>query len=405
MADSLASTAQPDANSEESLLLDQLQRMDRTQGQCFAVHLHMSRLQPARRDQRYIRIAARSFDTLVGNFDVTLYRLGNADLVLVCKDVRVDDVDAAVLKLRALFGEDPAAAGEMGSPDDRLTSWYDLSQTPDFNGVVEAVREVERTRPRRVARGPVKPPVGPSGLATIEAKIQKLRINDLIRNQPAVDVFDFGKQRLFFREHYVAMGDLARIVAPNHDLMANQWLFQYLTERLDRRVLAVLGRSNFNELKEAMSLNLNISTLQSPEFQVFQGQVGRHADRIIVEVQMVDILANIAVFQDLRENLQGRGIRVLIDGLTPLTLGYVDPDILKPDLIKIAWNPGYAESLGSPQMAELKESIAYTGSAKFVLGRVESEIAIAWGLKMGLRRFQGFFVDRLVEAMIAKGLL
>lgn len=405
MAESLVSTTQSDGNSEESLLLEHLQRLDRNQGQSFAVHLHLSRLQPARRDQRYVRIAARIFDTLIGNFDVNLFRLGNSDMVLVCKDVRVDDVDGAVTKLRALFGEDPAAAGEMGTPEDRLTTWYDLAQTPDYSALVAAVREIDGGKPRRVARGPVKPPMGPTELTGIEAKIQKVRIADLIRSQPAVDALDFGRQRLYFREHYVAMADLARIVAPNHDLLANPWLFQYLTERLDRRVLAVMGRTNFAELKEAMSLNLNISTLQAPEFHVFQGQVGRHADKVVVEVQMVDILANIASFNDLRADLQQRGFRILIDGLTPLTLGYIDPDILKPDLIKIAWNQGYAESLGTPQMAELKETIAYTGSGKFVLGRVETEVAVAWGLKMGLRRFQGFFVDRLVEAMITKGLL
>ena len=40
-----------------------------------------------------------------------------------------------------------------------------------------------------------------------------------------------------------------------------------------------------------------------------------------------------------------------------------------------------------------------------ILARADSEDAIKWALGLGIQRFQGHFIDRVVDAMITKGII
>ena len=42
------------------------------------------------------------------------------------------------------------------------------------------------------------------------------------------------------------------------------------------------------------------------------------------------------------------------------------------------------------------------GRERFILGRTDSEEAMSWALTLGIRRFQGFFIDRVVEKKAEK---
>ncbi len=56
---------------------------------------------------------------------------------------------------------------------------------------------------------------------------------------------------------------------PETDIHANPWLFQNLTRSLDQRMMAHLTKNDDDTLRESFSVNLNISTLLSPEFLAF----------------------------------------------------------------------------------------------------------------------------------------
>jgi c-di-GMP-related signal transduction protein len=152
-------------------------------------------------------------------------------------------------------------------------------------------------------------------------------------------------------------------------------------------------------------MNLHVSTILSPEFQLFNDQIHPHAGKVIVELQMMDVIADMGAFNYAKKWLLQQGYRILIDGLYPLALQYFDPGVLEPDFVKIAWSPDLAADFPDTQLDELRDLIDYTGADRMVLSRVETEEAIRWGLRLGIHRFQGFFVDKLVDAMAAKGLL
>ena len=100
------------ATTQEAVLLEKLSRIEENPGGHFAVHIHLSRLRPNNRQQHFINIAARAFDNLINNADAVLYTLTNQDMVLICRDILVEDIDPYIAKVRTLFSEDPLTDGE-----------------------------------------------------------------------------------------------------------------------------------------------------------------------------------------------------------------------------------------------------------------------------------------------------
>ncbi len=418
MAESALSATGPgqDGTSEEVLLRDYLHRVGDNRAGLYAVHVHLSDLRPGNRQPNFIRIAARSFEYLVNNFEATLYPMSNADLILVCRDVPVDEVDSVILKARALFHEDPLTAGEDGAFGDRFTTWYDLSQPDDYValiGIADQLLAETLQRQRREAeavaaagaRAMTGRPLDPPTLAAIRQQLQGARLFDLIHQQTAVQVRHGGKGRVLFREHFVSMFELQKRVAPGVNLFGNMWLFQYMTEFLDRRLLAILSRRGLDEGKDSISLNLNVPTVLSRDFQEFHQGLGTLANRVIIEVQLIDALADMGAFAYARDSLRERGYRVLIDGLNPFALQFFDAQPLEADFIKINWSREFLGDDANRRPAALSESVARAGPERIVLARVETEEAVKWGTGLGITGFQGQLVDEIVETMSDRGMI
>jgi hypothetical protein len=76
----------PDLDTtEESLLLDRLNRIQNNPVGYFTVHVHLSALRPNNKQAHFIEIARRTFDPIVDTHEATLFVLTNRDLVLLCR--------------------------------------------------------------------------------------------------------------------------------------------------------------------------------------------------------------------------------------------------------------------------------------------------------------------------------
>ena len=401
-----------EAPSEVSLLVGHLRRIEDDRAGNYAIHIHMSDLRPHYRQPHHLRVASRAFDALVINFDVTLYSLTNTDLVLICHEVPVEEIDPPLHKLRALFSEDPLTSGEEGSLDDRFTTWYDLAQPADFSTFLSVAEEMETESldlTRKAGGGRQKAmaeaPLDPTNLTAINARLRDIRIADLIRQQTAVVIRPDAKGEALFRENYVAMDELQKRIAPGINLFANPWLFQYLSETLDRRILSVIAQRDMKGMKEAISLNLNIATILSPGFQNFHDKAREASEKIIIEMQMIDVFSDMVGFAFARDWLRDNGYRVLIDGLNPLSLQFFDPGLLGGDFVKISWGTESIHGEHDEPIDELREVVENADNTRVVLGRVDSEEAMNWGLALGIQRFQGYYVDKIIDAMTVKGII
>ncbi len=391
------------------MLVERLRKIADDPKDCFAAHLHLSRLRTGNRQARFLDIAKRAFDHLLVNADCALYMLFNADMVLICRNLPVEQTDEPIAKVRGLFREDPLTQTADGDMEDRFVSWYDLSNRDDYDrfyGTSEQLLAAAAAAARRAeaqqtaaAKGV---PLTAVNLVEIERKLKAIRISDLIREQPALQIGLGGKAELLFRENFIAMAELRDRIAPGVNLFSSPWLFQYLTEVIDRKMLALIAQRELTGQRIAVSLNLNINTVMGRDFQEFHQAVAANAAKIIVELQILDIFADMNAYTFARESLQKRGYRVVVDGVNPLALNFFDPGTLKADFVKIAWGPEFAGETSDSQVAEARAVVQRTGKDRVILARVDTEQAIKWGLSLGVTRFQGHFIDRLAKALADK---
>ena len=397
-----------DATGKEKQLLDHLRRIGADPIGYYAVRLHLSDLKPSNRQPHFIRIAQRSLEYLVHNHEVALFPMSNSDFIVLCHDVPVDDVDPIIYKVRALFSEDPLTSGADGTLEDRFTSWYDLSAPADLSAFIEAanVLATEAARMEKEGRkaAGVGEPISAESLVGISEKVLTANVSDIVRQQPAVYIEAGGQGGLLFREFTVYMAALQKRVAGDVNIFTSPWLFQYLTEIVDRRMLSLMSQRNFDVLNAPISLNLNVSTILGRDFQRFHGVVGDNSWKVVAEFQLLDIFADINQYTQARDWLQENGYRVLIDGVTPIALDFFDPADLAADFVKINWGTEFMESSGS-HLVELRDVVAATGRDRIILARTDSEDAIKWALGLGVTRFQGRYVDTIADAMSAKGMI
>lgn len=236
-------------------------------------------------------------------------------------------------------------------------------------------------------------------------KLLEVRIGDLVHRQPAVMVSGGKQQKLAYREHYVAMEELRQRIAPDINIFSSHWLFQYLSETIDARMLEVMSRLDFANMDVPISVNLNVSTILTRPFQNFHSLVGDHTDKVVVEIQITDVFADMGAFGEVRNWLQDQGYTVMIDGLNPLTLHFFDPSLLNADMIKITWGPEVRGGVGHEQTRQIREVVGKMRPGGVVLSRVDSEEGVSWGLELGIRCYQGHFIDKVVDAMVSKGMI
>src|SRR3546814_13670832 len=96
---------------------------------------------------------------------------------------------------------------------------------------------------------------------------------------------------------YVSIGDLESRVLPDVSMTADPWLFKYLTQTLDKRMMAQVTRDSQHGAR-GFSLNLNVEPILSPEFQNLDQGIGLGVRR-----RPVIYLQQVAIFADLGANL------------------------------------------------------------------------------------------------------
>ncbi len=338
--------------SQENLLLDYLQRLERHRHDRRAVHIHLSSLQAVNRREHHLRIVGNTFEALVKMLHAQVFWLANCDLMVVYKAQAQDDLEAAIVKLRFLFSDDPLIA------DDGLgrsfCTWYSLDQEYEqLLALAQRLVQEEQSRLRATqekqglelrANRPKGLPFTPELLVRTEAALFQADLSNLMRRQAVCALVGQSPPQPVFHELFISINDLRQVMMPSVNVASSPWLFQQLTETLDRRVLSLLNKHDDRTLEGDISINLNVSTILSPEFLVFDDNVkAGMRGTIVLELQKVDIFADLGAYLFARDFAHDRGYRICIDGLTRAMLPFVDRERLGADLIKLVWEPTLTE--------------------------------------------------------------
>jgi hypothetical protein len=405
-----AAAARP--NAQESLLIDYLQRLERHRSDRRAVHIHLSALLSQNRRDHHMRIASTTFEGLVKMLQAQVFVLANSDLMVVYKAQAQDEVESAIVKLRFLFSDDPLIIDDAQGRKGTFCTWYDLEREYDvLVALAQRMLQEEQARRRseaernardnRVAEKPKGTPFTPDLLARVEAALGQADLANLMRRQAVCAVVGQAPPQPVFHELFISIADLRQTLMPSVNMNSSPWLFQQLTETLDRRVLSLLNKHDDRTLEGDISINLNVSTILSPEFMVFDDNVkAGMRGTIVLELQKVDIFADLGAYLFARDFAHDRGYRICVDGLSYSMLPFVDRERLGADLIKLIWDPSLTE-----EKDKKTDALRRIGVTRIILARCDTPSAIEYGHSVGITLFQGRHVEQtLVGDMRRRGI-
>ncbi len=166
-------------------------------------------------------------------------------------------------------------------------------------------------------------PLTPIRLGKVESAVANLDLSDVIRRQAVCALPPGAPPRPVFNETYFSTDELRRRLLPDVDLLANCWLFQYLTCILDERLLKLLGELE-GKVRLPTSVNINISTLTSRAFLDFdhrrtrdmarEKDEAKRAKRLILELQPFYVIADMPAFNFARNFARARNYIICLDG-------------------------------------------------------------------------------------------
>ena len=393
--------------SQENLLLDYVRRLEKHKAGRKVALLHLSGLRPFNRRDQHIRAAAKNFEPLIASMDGQLFTMKNSDIFFIYKSAVQAEVETTIQKIKFLFDDDPLIADE-GRHHQPFSSEYDADAAYDtvlklVSSMAEAEQERQTAvRARMDARAALKAkqqqgePLTPEVLARVESALLRADLSNLVRRQFVCEVDAKLVPVQSFSELFISIKDLRETLLPGVNLVANRWLFQHLTETLDRRMLSMLTKTDSISISGEISFNVNIATLLSKEFQAFDDNVAAsRRGQMVIELQKEDIFSNLSSYLFAREFVQEKGYRVCLDGMTLETMNMIDRNRLGVDMTKLIWDPELVDG-GEDVHKMLSEIIDKEGADKLIMVRCDNREAIDFGKSVGMNLFQGRFVENLI---------
>jgi hypothetical protein len=396
--------------STENLLLEYIYKLERHRHGRSACRIRLSLLQPMNRREHHIRAALSTFDGLIRRLKGQVFALSNSDIVVIFKDVALDEVQASLIKLRFLFDDDPVLMREAEEGEAAFIEWYvvdtdyqtllRMAQSLVNEDIERRTQDKKATDETAVApqRQKRRDPLTPALLAKLQTALMGADLANMMRRQAICAMVGQAPPQPLFYELFFSIGELQETLLPNVGLDSSPWLFQALTETLDHRVLSLLNRHDDRSLAGDVSINLNVQTLLSQDFLTFDdGVKTNRRGTIVIELQKVDIFADLGAFLFARDFARERGYRICIDGVTVDSLPFIERGRLGIDLLKLAWDASLVEGK-LPDGSLLADYVRKCGPSRTILCRCDAANAIQVGQSVGITLFQGRHVEQMLAA-------
>lgn len=378
--------------SAERYLLDSMNRIAKNPLGYSVLYVNVSKLKPKNRHPEFVKIMAKLFDGLVGATSGLLFILNNSDFAILGKNITQETVEEAVKKLRQGLSSDPILyshdskdfAHVYNFPED-FQSFYKMIEQNIANG----------GGPEEVVVS--KRPITAGQIEEVIAHLERIDIAEIVKRQSVVQIGGPKRFAVIFQEFFVAVKDLSAQFDENIDLVANRWLFSYLTQTLDKKTISAFQAAEIKNWPEQISLNLNLSSVFSREFVNFAKNFLKEDQKVIVEVQMMDAFNNLPLFFEAKEILHRGGHKLLIDAMSVDMLQMLNVKRLGADMIKIFWEPLLEYDNNNENLHRIIDDF---GSENVILAKCVNETAVRWGMSYKINKFQGPYVDDLEVALL-----
>lgn len=352
--------------------------------------------------------------TLIRSFNEALHPEGKAfgfrnDDVFIVYSPKVNEnqIKALLIKTGLYFSADP----KIDNPEALQRTFVLPAEKDALN---YEVSRIESTMPSRSDAASEKsaahkrfvlPPVAaeqgkkqltPAELARISKALVNTDFSNMIRRQFVCIVLDDIAPSPMFEEVFVSIADLGETILPDVSLTATPWLFQDLTETLDKCVLTTVSRHDDGAFYRDFSLNLNVSSILSEDFKSFDKGIRENMKAsVVLELQPIDIVSDFSMYVRARDFAQSLGYKICTDGVSALNLPFIDREKLGADFVKLTWQADLPDLL--TQDEKLKEKILSIGSNRTILCRVDDEKALNFAKESKITLLQGRYIQHLLS--------
>ena len=371
------------------------------------LYLKTSQL-PEKQKNRFLKAINDMIQPMVLLHKWQKFFLANDDIVLFFSATQKDELEAIIFKINFFVPEENAY---------ELTKVYNLKkQFKEFleclnskigrkkeNKNIQKKENIFEALPNNLDKEknedkPKKQPLTPKMLSMVENSLKGTDFANMIRRQSICVVVGSSQPQPMFDEVFVSVSDLRDTLLPNVDFSLTPWLFQHLTETLDKRVLSNINRHDDGSFKSHFSINLNVSTILSPDFISFdKGIPNAFKNTIFLELQPVDIFSDLASYIMAKNFAKERGYKICIDGISHTSLQYIDRERLDADLLKVFWSQDIIDRIEKND-ENIFLDIKKNGPSRVVLARVDDAKAIDIGHTLGINIFQGRYIQKLLTS-------
>ena len=270
-------------------------------------------------------------------------------------------------------------------PLEDLVFLYQLPHQSEL--LLDALKNAPEDPADPAAEQQARPGLDIESLTALEANLAQADVARFARRQPVWRISG-DVATVAWERRTLSVQELTAGLLPGCDVQKDAWLFRRLTRTLDRRMLALLASPGELAGVRPFTLDLNVASVLSPEFLRFDSALPAPLrGRVIIELMPADIMAYAASFVFARGFARARGYRLLLRNATPGLLQLLSLDALEMDHVQLRWTAALAETRA--------ETIGAWSPGRMVLFRADSDAAIQWGLRAGVRLFQGPAADAL----------
>lgn len=395
-----------------------------------AVHFHLDRLLDEYKSEYQIKIALNLINDLLKSHEGFIFLMNDNSIMVMCNKMEMTLQEKLIFQLRYLYMDDPLSYSDSGLENPDFCTVYEVKHNwQAFNAVCQQYMAMVARRvplghqpvnvgaaalppypvieqpPEPVLELPERFPVHDHvpemnvlKLANLEKNLRGADLQAAIRRQPICAVFPDMTLRRFFDELYMNIGHLRRVLHSDVDFLSNRWLFRYITQILDARMIELISINPARYLDSPVSLNFNVQTLLSSAFSEFDATIpAAKKIAIVIEVPVLDAFADMAGFNLAVSEVQKLGYRVCLDGLTTISFPSIHRDTLGVDLVKVQWNGELKGDTDSLVYKAMRDAVKAAGSNRVILCRCDNKKAIEFGHELGISLFQGRFIDTVLN--------
>jgi EAL domain-containing protein (putative c-di-GMP-specific phosphodiesterase class I) len=398
-------------SAPEFLLVTHMQNLGKRAIRQYAAVLSLSRTDPATKNntQKWTQLRA-TISEVLGDATAAFF-LSNHDVVLIAPNIPTSLLGQLLAKTSLIFGGDSFMSTIDRNNYHNLCSRFELAKDINtFNQYVAKHYNRMRQQSPPSSDTPLSLPIEDNdgiSLKTLSDLERPLTSNDLSSITQRQDIClvddDMKTMSVVMSETFVSMGQLMSSSMPNNKIFNERWLFLHLTSLLDTRVLAFLRSHDDPRFRSAVSINLNISSFFSSSFHNFDRILNPiNRETIMFELQLVDIIADMEKFFQVRDALHERGYRFCIDSVPYTQLEYVDDTLFGLDMIKLNAS-GKLRSLDRSTLIKTVRRINELGAERFIFSRCDDSDTVLFGKKMHIELFQGHYIDNFRKKVMQKG--